>query len=79
VGRSEASASGFLSARQCFCLVGPVHQEDQYAGRPYSYLLEQVRADKLVLPNFDLDSGQATKANKYSLDDGAYAKLLARA
>ena len=36
------------------------------------------RADTLVLPNFDLDSGQATKANEYSLTDKAYAKLLTR-
>jgi hypothetical protein len=31
-----------------------------------------------VLPNCDLDSGQATKAAEYSLTDEAYAKLLAQ-
>jgi hypothetical protein len=46
---------------------------DQYRG-----FLEQVRSDTLVLPNFDLDSGQATKATEYSLTDEAYAKLLAQ-
>jgi hypothetical protein len=44
---------------------------DQYRG-----LLEEVRNDKLVLPNMDLDSGQPTKAAEYSLTDEAYAKLL---
>ena len=44
----------------------------------YRALLDEVRADTLVLPNFDLDSGQATKANEYSLSDDSYAKLLAR-
>lgn len=29
-----------------------------------------------MLPNCDLDSGQATKAAEYSLTDDAYAKLL---
>jgi hypothetical protein len=43
----------------------------------YRAFLQQVRADTLLLPNFDLDSGQATKANEYSLTDDAYAKLLA--
>src|SRR5450755_121145 len=42
----------------------------------YRAFLEEVRNDKLVLPNFDLDSGQATKAAEYSLTDDAYAKLL---
>jgi hypothetical protein len=46
---------------------------DQYRG-----LLEEVRNDKLVLPNTDLDSGQPTKAAEYSLTDEAYAKLLAQ-
>ena len=32
----------------------------------------------LVLPNCDLDSGQATKAAEYSLTDDTYAKLLAQ-
>src|SRR5437868_13899172 len=44
----------------------------------YRAFLQQVRADTLLLPNFDLDSGQATKANEYSLTDDAYAKLLAQ-
>jgi hypothetical protein len=42
----------------------------------YRALLEEVRNDKLVLPNTDLDSGQPTKAAEYSLTDEAYAKLL---
>jgi hypothetical protein len=46
---------------------------DQYRG-----FLQQERADTLLLPNFDLDSGQPTKANEYSLTDDAYAKLLAQ-
>jgi len=44
----------------------------------YRALLEEVRNDKLVLPNCDLDSGQVTKAAEYSLTDDAYAKLLAQ-
>src|SRR6202142_202021 len=40
----------------------------------YRALLEEVRNDKLVLPNTDLDSGQPTKAAEYSLTDDAYAK-----
>jgi Zinc dependent phospholipase C len=44
----------------------------------YRAFLEQVRSDTLVLPNFDLDSGQPTKATEYSLTDEAYAKLLAQ-
>jgi hypothetical protein len=44
----------------------------------YRAFLEEVRNDKLVLPNCDLDSGQATKAAEYSLTDNAYAKLLAQ-
>jgi hypothetical protein len=42
----------------------------------YRAFLEEVRADTLVLPNCDLDSGQATKAAEYSLTDDTYAKLL---
>ena len=38
--------------------------------------LEAVRADTLVLPNRDLDSGNVTKAAEYSLTDETYAKLL---
>jgi hypothetical protein len=44
----------------------------------YRAFLEEVRGDTLVLPNCDLDSGQATKAAEYSLSDDAYAKLLAQ-
>jgi Zinc dependent phospholipase C len=42
----------------------------------YHALLEEVRNDKVVLPNADLDTGQPTKAAEYSLTDDAYAKLL---
>jgi Zinc dependent phospholipase C len=42
----------------------------------YRTFLEQVRNDKLVLPNCDLDTGLPTKAAEYSLTDDAYAKLL---
>jgi len=44
----------------------------------YRAFLEEVRSDTLVLANYDLDSGQATKAAEYSLTDDAYAKLLAQ-
>jgi hypothetical protein len=44
----------------------------------YRAFLEQVRADTLVLPNSDFDSGNPTKAAEYSLADETYAKLLAR-
>ena len=44
----------------------------------YRVFLEEVRNDKLVLPNCDLDSGQATRPAEYSLTDEAYAKLLAQ-
>jgi hypothetical protein len=44
----------------------------------YRVFLEEVRNDKLVLPNCDLDSGQPTKAAEYSLTDDAYADLLAQ-
>jgi zinc dependent phospholipase C len=44
----------------------------------YRVFLEEVRNDKLSLPNCDLDSGQATKPAEYSLSDDAYAKLLAQ-
>jgi hypothetical protein len=44
----------------------------------YRAFLEEVRNDKLVLPNCDLDSGLATKAAEYSLSDDTYAKLLAQ-
>jgi hypothetical protein len=42
----------------------------------YRALLESVRADTLVLPNCDFDTGNPTKAAEYSLTDDAYAKLL---
>jgi hypothetical protein len=44
----------------------------------YRAFLEEVRADSLVLPNCDLDSGKDTKAAEYSLTDDTYAKLLAK-
>jgi len=44
----------------------------------YRAFLEEVRKDKLVLPDTDLDSGQPTKAAEYSLTDDTYAKLLAQ-
>src|ERR1700739_3609864 len=44
----------------------------------YRTFLEEVRHDKLVLLNTDLDSGQPTKAAEYTLTDEAYAKLLAQ-
>ena len=44
---------------------------DQYR----AFLLE-VRADSLVLPNYDLDSGNPTREGEYSLTDETYAKLL---
>jgi hypothetical protein len=39
--------------------------------------LEEVHAHKLVLPNYDLDSGELTKAGEYTLADESYANLLA--
>jgi hypothetical protein len=42
----------------------------------YRVLLEEVRADKLVLPDCDLDSGNPTKIAEYSLTDATYGKLL---
>jgi len=44
----------------------------------YRAYLEEARARKLVLPNYDLDIGEVTKAAEYSLADESYAKLLAR-
>jgi Zinc dependent phospholipase C len=44
----------------------------------YRAFLEEVRADALVLPNRDLDSGKLTKAAEYSLTDETYAKLLSQ-
>ncbi len=42
----------------------------------YRALLEEVRADQIVLPNYDLDSGNLTKIAEYSLSDETYDKLL---
>ena len=42
----------------------------------YRVLLEAQRNEKLVLPNYDFDTGNPTKAAEYSLTDDAYAKLL---
>src|SRR5271166_5706229 len=42
----------------------------------YRVFLEEVRADTLVLPNCDLDSGNPTRIDEYSLTDETYAKLL---
>ena len=42
----------------------------------YRAFLEEVRTDSLVLPNYDLDSGNLTKAAEYSLTDDSYATLL---
>ena len=44
----------------------------------YRDLLDQVRADKLLLPDCDLDSGNPTKVAEYTLTDETYAKLLAQ-
>ncbi|MGA7832753.1 MAG: zinc dependent phospholipase C family protein [Terracidiphilus sp.] len=43
----------------------------------YRAFLEGARAGKLVLPNRDLDSGELTKSEEYSLADKTYANLLA--
>jgi hypothetical protein len=42
----------------------------------YRDQLEEVRVDKLVLPDCDLDSGNPTKVAEYPLTDYTYAKLL---
>jgi len=44
----------------------------------YRVFLGQVGTDTLVLPNRDLDSGEATVAAEYSLTDDTYAQLLAQ-
>jgi hypothetical protein len=44
----------------------------------YRAFLETVRTDSLVVPNCDLDTGNATKAAEYSLTDDTYATLLAQ-
>ncbi|MDR3750001.1 MAG: zinc dependent phospholipase C family protein [Terracidiphilus sp.] len=43
----------------------------------YRILLAEVGHGTLVLPNFDLDDGKATKPAEYSLADQTYANLLA--
>jgi hypothetical protein len=42
----------------------------------YRAFLEEARTDSLVIPNRDLDSGNATGAAEYSLADETYAQLL---
>jgi hypothetical protein len=42
----------------------------------YRAFLRTVGTDSVLLPNCDLDSGEATKAAEYSLADDTYAKLL---
>jgi hypothetical protein len=42
----------------------------------YQTLLAEVGSDRLALPDYDLDSGQPTKAAEYSLADETYAQLL---
>ena len=42
----------------------------------YGVFLHEVGADKLVLPDYDLDSGNPTKVAEYSLTDETYEKLL---
>jgi hypothetical protein len=44
----------------------------------YRVLLKAEGTGGQPLPNYDLDSGQPTKAAEYSLADDAYAKLLIR-
>jgi len=44
----------------------------------YRAFLTELRTNSLLLPNYDLDSGDATKAGEYSLTDKIYAKLLVR-
>jgi hypothetical protein len=42
----------------------------------YRALLREVASDSIVLPNYDLDDGQPTKAAEYTLTDDTYARLL---
>ena len=44
----------------------------------YRAYLEAVRTDTLVLPNYDFDTGNPTRAAEYSLTDDSYARLLAQ-
>lgn len=60
------------------------HTEDLYIKSvntttdDYRVFLQAVRAGALVLPNRDLDDGNATKAAEYTLADKTYATLLAK-
>jgi hypothetical protein len=42
----------------------------------YNKLLGEVKQDQLILPNDNLDVGEATKAGEYRLADTAYASLV---
>jgi hypothetical protein len=42
----------------------------------YRVLLSGLKADRLKLPNQNIDVGEVTAAGKYRLADAAYAKLL---
>ena len=42
----------------------------------YRAFLQEVRTDSLVVANYDLDSGNPTRIDEYSLTDKTYAKLL---
>jgi hypothetical protein len=42
----------------------------------YRQLLSELKADRLKLPNANLDTGGPTEAGQYKLADAAYAKLL---
>jgi len=42
----------------------------------YRALLREARTDSLVLPNYDLDTGNPTREGEYPLTDETYAKLL---
>jgi zinc dependent phospholipase C len=42
----------------------------------YRQLLSELKADRLALPNENLDTGELTEAGRYKLTDAAYAKLL---
>lgn len=42
----------------------------------YRALLSELKADRLKLPNQNIDVGEVTAAGKYRLADAAYAKLL---
>ena len=44
----------------------------------YRAFLGDVRTDRLLPPNRDLDDGKMTKPGEYSLADDAYARLLVR-